>query len=235
MVLRRLLPAALVAVLVAAGACSSGGGDDDAASSSSSSTTTTTEVSTSEPAATTTTDVGGSTTEAERSTTTVADEDSTTTDEGSSTTTGDTGDLDPKSGEGAGSGTARLIDVRTGRHDGFDRIVLEFADEVRPGWSVEWVEGPITQSGSGNPVEVDGAAYLQIRAEPASGYDLEAGAATFAADRVAGPGGGPVPEVVRAGGFEANLIWVAGAAERTPFTVSTLGSPSRLVIDVAAA
>ncbi len=220
MAIRRPLVVALVAVLALAGACSSGGDDDTSA--------TATDGATSEVEGATTSEVDDTTTtEADGGTTTAADEGSPSTEPA--------GDLDPKSGPGDGAGTAQLVDVRTGRHDGFDRIVLEFADGVQPPWWVEWVDGPIAQSGSGNPVEVDGAAYLQIRTEPASGYDLDAGAATFEPDRVPGPGGGPVAEVVRAGDFEANLIWVAGADERTGFTVSTLGSPSRLVIDVAPA
>ncbi|MGI8937696.1 MAG: AMIN-like domain-containing (lipo)protein [Iamia sp.] len=224
----RSLLAAIVAVLALAGACTS----DDGAEGSPS-TTAATPIS--EPAGTTTDDTGA-TDDTDVPTTEVDGgviAPSSTPDGTTTTAPAPFGTLLPKSGPGDGAGTAQLVDLRTGRHDGFDRIVLEFADGVQPGWWVEWVDGPITQSGSGSSVEVEGAAYLQIRTEPASGYDLDAGAATFAPDRVSGPGGGPIAEVVRAGDFEANLIWVAGADERTGFTVSTLGSPSRLVIDVA--
>ncbi|WCO65528.1 hypothetical protein PO878_13575 [Iamia majanohamensis] len=213
------------AVVLTLGACGSDDEDGDGASATTASTVAET---TSELDTSTTTTTGAP------STTTT-----TTTAPGGSPTTSTTvpafgGDTAPKAGEADGEGTAPLVDVRTGRHPGFDRVVLEFAGGVQPGWDVQWVEGPVTESGSGREVEVDGPALLRIHVAPASGYDLEAGEATFAAERVAGPGGGPVHEVVRAGDFEADLVWVVGAEAETPFTVTTLPSPSRLVVDVAA-
>ena len=208
------------AVVLALGACGSDDGDGAAG------TTGTTVAETSEPGAPTST------------TTTTAPSTTPSTTAGSTTTTTSTpafpGDTAPKAGEADGEGTAPLVDVRTGRHPGFDRVVLEFAGGAQPGWDVEWVDGPVTESGSGREVAVDGPALLRIHVAPASGYDLEAGEATFAAERVEGPGGGPVHEVVRAGDFEADLVWVVGAEAETPFTVTTLPSPSRLVVDVAA-
>ncbi len=205
-------------------------GSDDGGDEVSDTTSTTVAGSTSEPgdpASTTASTTAPGGTEPDGDTTTTA----TTTSTTPPAVDGDTG---AKAGDGDGAGTASLVDVRTGRHPGFDRVVLEFADGVAPGWDVQWVDGPVTESGSGREVDVDGPALLRIHVTPASGYDLEAGQATFGATQVDGPGGGPVHEVVRAGDFEADLVWVVGAEAETPFSVTTLPSPSRLVIDVAA-
>ena len=48
--------------------------------------------------------------------------------------------------------TAELVDVRTGRHDGYERVVFEFSTDFAPGYSVGYVEGPITADPSGLPV-----------------------------------------------------------------------------------
>ena len=44
-----------------------------------------------------------------------------------------------------------LSAVRAARQDGFDRVVFEFEAAV-PGYSVRYVDRPITEDGSGNPV-----------------------------------------------------------------------------------
>lgn len=212
MVPRRALSAVVVAVaLLAAGAC----GDDDEGGDATTTTTT-------EAVAPSSSEAPGSTTEAP------------TTSEGTTTTTAPfAGDLDPKAGDPDETGTARLVDVRVGQQEGFTRFVLEFEGETRPGYDVRWVDGPVTEDGSGNPVEVEGGAYLQVIVQPASGFDLDAGVPTYEGPtRIAGPAGGSILEAVRTGDFEAVLTWVLGAEERAPFTVSTLGSPSRVVVDV---
>ena len=126
-----------------------------------------------------------------------------------------------------------LKDVRLAHHEGFDRIVLEFEGAV-PGYRVEYVDPPITEDASGEPVDVDGEAFLQVRLEPSSGVDLageEPREVYTGPTRLDGPGQ-PIEELVRTGDFEAVLTWVAGVAEKADFGVLALDSPPRLVIDV---
>jgi hypothetical protein len=209
MVPRRAVPAVvLVAALLGSGACGDDGDDDGAA-------TTTTEAST--------------TTTAPDATPTSADGETTTTTEAVPFE----GGVDPVTAEPDGTGTARLVTVRVGEQEGYSRFVLEFEGETRPGYDVRWVDGPITEDASGNPVAVEGGAFLQVIVQPASGFDLEAGVPTYLGPtRLAGPDEGAITEAVRTGDFEAVLTWVLGADERVPFRVSALGSPSRLVIDL---
>ncbi|GAA4751692.1 hypothetical protein GCM10023328_38480 [Modestobacter marinus] len=131
--------------------------------------------------------------------------------------------------------TAHLTDVRTARHDGFDRVVLEFAGDRVPSYRVSYVEPPITEDGSGAEVPVPGAAFLEVRAAPASGVDLsgdEPRETYTGPDRVAPSGDGVVTEVVRTGDFEGQLAWTIGLQQRVPFGVAVLEEPTRLVVDV---
>ena len=82
---------------------------------------------------------------------------------------------------------------------------------------------------------VAGNAFLQVRIEPASGFVLDAGVPVFTGpDRISGGSAGTaaVREAVRSGDFEGVLTWVVGVGSRAAFGVSTLPSPSRLVVDV---
>lgn len=122
--------------------------------------------------------------------------------------------------------------VRAARHEGFDRVVFEF-DGALPGYEVRYAEKPVTEDGSGNEVMVDGPYVVTVRMTPASavrftddGYEeIYTGP-----DRVPGQGA-TVTEVVEAGDFEGQATWAVGLADKVDFAVSTLESPSRLVID----
>ncbi len=161
----------------------------------------------------------------------------------STTTTGTDGidpladaGTDPVIGEAPGTETALLERVAIGRHEGFDRVVFQFRDRL-PGYRVEYVEPPLQEDGSGNPVEIDGDAIVLVRMEPASGFDLTApGDGEVVYDgprRLAGTDAGAsvVSEVVRTGDFEAVLSWAVGLDQRVDFRVRTLESPPRLVVD----
>jgi putative cell wall-binding protein len=56
---------------------------------------------------------------------------------------------------------AYLTDVRTGVHDGFDRVTLELDGDERPGWQVTWDEEPILLDPSAQPIDVRGEAFLR--------------------------------------------------------------------------
>jgi peptidoglycan hydrolase-like protein with peptidoglycan-binding domain len=135
---------------------------------------------------------------------------------------------------GAGTGSGLLTAVRLGAHPGFDRVVFEFRAAL-PGFDVRYVEPPIIADGSGDTVAVEGSAFLQVRMEPATGFDFDAGVPAFTGPaRIGGAGAGTaaVREVVRTGDFEGVLTWVVGVGSRAGYRVTTLSAPSRLVVDV---
>jgi hypothetical protein len=138
----------------------------------------------------------------------------------------------------SGSGeVALLADVRTGVHEGFDRIVLEFEGDEPPSYRVRYIDPPVREDGSGNEVEVEGSAFIEMHLAPAAGVDLsgdgEEFEQTYTGPTRLSPGGEVVRELVRTGDFEANLTWVAGVDGRGGFDVTVLTSPLRLVVDVA--
>jgi hypothetical protein len=132
----------------------------------------------------------------------------------------------------ANTDTALLTAVRAARHEGFDRVVFEFRNAV-PGYDVRYIGRPVRQDGSGKEVTVAGAFVVQVRMENALDADLtqESAPATYKGPTRFSPGTPEVVELVRTGGFEAVLTWVAGLNDRVDFRVLPLQDPPRLVVD----
>ena len=144
------------------------------------------------------------------------------------------GDRDPVEGTPRGSpplGGVLLVDVRIGEHTTFDRVTFEF-DSGLPGYSVQYVEPPIIADPSGMEVEIEGAAFILIRMEPAAGHDPNTGDETYTGGLELKPALPSLLEAERTGDFEAVLNWVLGLSEEVDFRVTTLDGPPRLVVDV---
>lgn len=143
----------------------------------------------------------------------------------------------PSFPDSTGQRISLLTAVEAGRHEGFDRVVWTFDGDV-PAYRVAYVERPITEDGSGAPIEVRGDATLQIILTPASGTDLsgeDVRTVYEGPDRIDGSASGTavVEEVVLTGDFEATLSWVIGLDRQAPFAVTELSDPTRVVIDIA--
>ena len=138
---------------------------------------------------------------------------------------------------GSGAGPAYLTEVRAGRHPGFDRVVWEF-DGPAPSFRAEYAEGPVRESGSGAKVDVAGEGALTIIFSLASGVDLSGDEPVeiyTGPRRIAGDDAGTrnITEIVETGDFESTLAWAVGVEQATPFTVTVLAEPTRVVLDVA--
>jgi hypothetical protein len=127
--------------------------------------------------------------------------------------------------------TPTLVDVRAGRHPGFDRVVFEFRGAV-PEHRIDYVD-QLVQDGSGNPVTVAGAADLEVVFEGANAHE-EDGTPTVSPRRFS-PGLPAVKEVAQVGDYEAVVSYGIGVDRERPITVSTLSGPSRLVVDISTA
>jgi hypothetical protein len=158
-------------------------------------------------------------------------------------TTTETGGIDPMEGasttpvEGnaSGSETALLTRVAVGRHEGYDRVVFEFQNDL-PGYRISYVQPPLKEDGSGKPVQIKGDYVVMVRMEPASGFDLNTGEGVMVykgPKRISGlsAGTGVVQELVRTGDFEAVLSWAVGLSDKVDFRVRTATSPARLIVD----
>lgn len=118
-------------------------------------------------------------------------------------------------------GVALLNAVEVGRANGLDQVSFTFEGGL-PGYDVSYIDPPVRQDGSGNEVEVEGAAYLQMRFVPASGVDLlETLEPTYTGPNEVEGDTEVVTEVVRTGDFEAHLTWVAGVEEEVPYRIET--------------
>lgn len=131
--------------------------------------------------------------------------------------------------------TALLRDVRTSGHDGFDRVVFEFEGDDPPSHRVGYIDPPVTEDGSGTEVDVEGNAFLDVRATPAAGYDPlseDAEETYLGPNRISPAGTTAVQELVETGDFESNLAWVLGIDREAEFAVEVLQDPLRIVVDV---
>lgn len=140
-------------------------------------------------------------------------------------------------GASKGSATSRsrqapvLRAVRSAKQAGFDRLVFEFDTAGLPAWNVEYVDKPVLDCGSGEPVKVAGDAWLQVRFSGAHAH-TEKGKPT------SGPRRRPLAqtiarELVRICDFEGEVTWVIGVSRPNPYTPRIMSAPSRLVIDIA--
>jgi hypothetical protein len=142
------------------------------------------------------------------------------------------GDTEADTADASTDARVTVSDVRLGRHDGFDRVVLEIGGEGTPGWDVRYVDEASSQ-GSGDPVEVAGAAVLQLTVTGA-GYPYDTGVDEFStAGTVAVPDTETVTEVAFDGTYEGTTVAFVGVQARTPFRVYLLEGPTRLVLEVA--
>ncbi|MGO0575421.1 AMIN-like domain-containing (lipo)protein [Ornithinimicrobium panacihumi] len=142
---------------------------------------------------------------------------------------------DPDSRVGDGT----VTDLRAGRHECFDRIVVDVAGvpASKIGYAVRYVDA-VRAPGSGQVVPLSGGARLQVEVTVPA-YD-EQGRATYSPrDRsrvVNVTGWDTLRQVALAGSFEGGTAFGVGVRARLPYRVMLLDGPgtgSRVVIDVA--
>ena len=124
---------------------------------------------------------------------------------------------------------ATLVAVRTGAHDGFDRVVFEFEERV-PGYHTEYIDQPVRKCGSGKVTQVAGDGWLEVRMYPANAH-TEKGRPTVA-ERERRPTLPVLAELELTCDFEAVVTWVFGVESPNRYQVRELASPPRLVVDV---
>lgn len=124
--------------------------------------------------------------------------------------------------------SAQLTNVRTGRHDCFDRMVIDLRGKIS-GYDVKY--GTVHGVGSGLPIHLRGNADLQVVVDahaisfPVNHSELAnvAGYLTFR-------------QLAWGGSFEGKTVIGLGVRAHLPFRTFVLDGPgggSRLVIDVA--
>lgn len=131
----------------------------------------------------------------------------------------------------AASHVVQVNSVETGCCPTFDRVVFDFEGlRLPPVYTVEYVNGPVSQCGSGQNVPVVGSAKLKITFRTAQAH-TEAGQATITNRnrRLHCPN---LKQLVVTCDFEGTVEFVLGLNARRPYRVVELLNDSKLVIDV---
>jgi hypothetical protein len=137
----------------------------------------------------------------------------------------------PDTGAASADSFVTVTEIRTGRHDGFDRVVFEVAGTGHPGWDVRYVDEASGQ-GKGDNIPVEGRAILQVTITGV-GYPTETGIEEYdGSANLPGNGTEIVTEVVWDTTFEGTSVAFVGTTEQTPFRVYLLEAPVRVVLDV---
>lgn len=131
--------------------------------------------------------------------------------------------------------SAPIINVRSGRHDCFDRLVIDVSGPVN-GYTVRYVDA-VRSDGSGFVVPVRGGARLSVVVK-APAYRNGVATYTFANGRelVNVTGYSTFRQVAWAGSFEGQTTLALGVRARLPFRAFVIpgsGTASRVVVDVA--
>jgi peptidoglycan hydrolase-like protein with peptidoglycan-binding domain len=125
---------------------------------------------------------------------------------------------------------ATLRTIRAARHDGYDRMVFEFAGG-RPAYAIHYT-AVARQGGSGRPIATNANTALQIDLQARTIYldDPEFPRSFSPASLTPKL---PTLRTVRYGGqYEGQSTFGAGLRGRTGFRVIELANPTRIVIDV---
>jgi hypothetical protein len=148
----------------------------------------------------------------------------------------DLGDARCAAVEGGEEGVlVNLADVEVAEHQGYDRVVFEFApmrgvDEEIPAYRVQTVSPPFTKDPSDLEMDVAGSDFAHINLQGATrmgpdGEDTYGGEVEFKVDFEV------LVELEMQGDFEATMDWIAGLDRRSCWRVFELGGPLRLVVE----
>lgn len=145
------------------------------------------------------------------------------------------GDLPPFSCSLPVSGSAtiaraQITDVRVGTHDGYDRVVFEFAAGL-PEHQLQGAAPPFFRDPSGMEFGVLGSDHLQLTLRGGT-KQSETGTSTYAGPTSFHPHFPQLRQLEEAGDFEAQSTWIMGLSDGACVRVLTLDSPSRLVVDL---
>lgn len=125
---------------------------------------------------------------------------------------------------------ANIVDVRTGSHDGYDRVVLEF-EQGTPELSLDRATPPFTQDASGEPITVDGTSFLRLSMRGGT-KQTDEGTSSYDGPTDFDPGLPALVDLVEGGDFERQSTWYLGLTGDACVRVTLLDDPPRVAIDV---
>ena len=131
--------------------------------------------------------------------------------------------------------TMYLTSVTAGADECTAKVVFGFEEQAPgPGFEVSYQPADTAkiEDASGNPIAIDGDAFLVVKLNPAMTAKIDGDQVT---KTYTGPRRIPgdairVTEVVKTGDFESVVTWVIGLDPKRPFT--TNASDSQLVVEI---
>lgn len=125
---------------------------------------------------------------------------------------------------------ANITDVRIGTHEGYDRVVFEFAGGL-PEASLERAEPPFTHDASGEPIDVAGESFLRLTMRGGT-KQQDDGTSSYDGPTDFDPGFHTLVDLVEGGDFEAQSTWYFGLTEGECVRVLALEDEPRIVVDI---
>jgi hypothetical protein len=128
---------------------------------------------------------------------------------------------------------ANITDVRVGTHEGYDRVVFEFAQGL-PEISLDRASPPFTQDASGLPIDVDGSSFLQLTMRGGS-KQTDEGTSSYEGPVEFAPEFETLVHLIEGGDFERQSTWYFGLDAEACVRVDSLegeGGSTLLVIDL---
>ncbi|GLZ38570.1 hypothetical protein [Actinokineospora sp. NBRC 105648] len=125
-----------------------------------------------------------------------------------------------------------ITGVRAGRHDCYDRLVVDLADAQEQDYDLRYQDS-IYDFVTGAPIALRGGAYLMVLLDSGPNQFWDPAKRTELVDV---GGYRTFRQVAYTGRYRSGLYLALGVRARLPYRVSTLrtpGRPTRLVIDVA--
>lgn len=126
------------------------------------------------------------------------------------------------------SSLPRVINLRYGHHQRFDRVVIRIRGPF-PGGRAHY-QRDFTYDPSGLAVPIRGRSGLQVSLTPAYGHD-GAGNNLYVGPRIARPRFPTLKALAYTGDFEGYVTFAFALTYRAPYRVFTLDAPHRIVID----
>jgi hypothetical protein len=123
-----------------------------------------------------------------------------------------------------------LRNIRTGLHTGFDRIVVDL-DGPAPGATYRWSD-ELTADPSGEVVWLTGEFFLTVAMNPAIAHDASGNPTWFFPEKFRTRDLHNVMAIAVIGDFEGYVSIGLGTRFQSWVRISTLTSPTRVVIDV---
>jgi hypothetical protein len=132
--------------------------------------------------------------------------------------------------EDASVAIANITDVRVGSHDGYDRVVFEFAQGT-PEMTLDRGIPPFMQDPSGQALDVSGESFLRLVMRGGS-KQTDDNTSSYDGPLDFDPDFPTLVHLIEGGDFERLSTWYFGLARESCVRVTLLEDPARIAIDI---